>query len=139
MGNSTSLARALLGLDAFRVLAVHESTDKLASKVETKRTFDGSPTCGARARAKDGIRVDIIDPPCFGRPARHGRMKRRGDAGLALIRQRTGLKPRSTYIPKVLQQIVPGQYQQNKWQSRLDPGLRQPENSGFAGGRQCMR
>ncbi len=102
MSNSTSLARSLLGLDVFRVLVVHDSADELATKVETKRNVDGFPACGSRAQAKDGIRVDIRDLPCSGRPAGRVCMKRRGDAGLALIRQRIGLRPQSTYLLEVL-------------------------------------
>ena len=45
--------------------------------IETKITMVGCPTCGVRAQAKDRMRVDIRDLPCFGRPARLVWMKRR--------------------------------------------------------------
>ena len=45
--------------------------------VETTADFVGCPSCGVRAVAKDRIRVEIRDLPCFGRPARLVWLKRR--------------------------------------------------------------
>jgi transposase len=77
MNNPTSLAETLLGLDGFEILEVLENPDELIIHIETKITMVGCPTCGVRAQAKDRMRVDIRDLPCFGRPARLVWMKRR--------------------------------------------------------------
>jgi transposase len=77
MDDATGLAEALLGLDGFGVLAVEETPSEVVVTVETVVDFVGCPTCGVRAEAKDRIRVDIRDLPCFGRPARLVWLKRR--------------------------------------------------------------
>ncbi len=77
MDDATGLAEALLGLDGFAVLAVEETSSEVIVTVETTADFVGCPTCGVRAEAKDRLRVDIRDLPCFGRPARLVWMKRR--------------------------------------------------------------
>lgn len=81
MNNPTSLAEALLGLDGFQILEVTETPDELIINIETKSVVVGCPTCGVRAQAKDRMRVDIRDLPCFGRPARLVWMKRRWRCG----------------------------------------------------------
>ena len=86
MDDATGLAEALLGLNGFRVLAVEETPSEVIVRVETTADFVGCPTCGVRAEAKDRLRVDIRDLPCFGRPARLVWLKRRwrcGDADCA--------------------------------------------------------
>lgn len=77
MDDATGLAEALLGLDGFRVLDVDETPDEVTVTVETTTDVVGCSSCGVRARAKDRVRVDIRDLPCFGRPARLVWMKRR--------------------------------------------------------------
>ena len=77
MDDATGLAEALLGLNGFQVLAVEETPSKLIVMVETTADFVGCPTCGVHAEAKDRVRVDIRDLPCFGRPARLVWLKRR--------------------------------------------------------------
>ncbi len=77
MDNPTSLAEAILGLDGFRILGVHETAEELIINIETKSAVVGCPSCGVRAQAKDRMRVEIRDLPCFGRPARLVWMKRR--------------------------------------------------------------
>ena len=77
MDDATGLAEALLGLDGFGVLAVEETPSEVIVTVETTADFVGCPTCGVRAVAKDRLRVDIRDLPCFGRPARLVWLKRR--------------------------------------------------------------
>ncbi len=77
MDDATGLAEALLGLNGFRVLAVEETPSEVVVMVETTADFVGCPTCGVRAEAKDRVRVDIRDLPCFGRPARLVWLKRR--------------------------------------------------------------
>ena len=81
MNNPTSLAEALLGLDGFQILGVHETPDELIINIETQSTVVGCPECGVRAQAKDRMRVDIRDLPCFGRPTRLVWMKRRWRCG----------------------------------------------------------
>ena len=49
--------------------------------IETTADFVGCPSCGVRAVAKDRIRVEIRDLPCFGRPARLVWLKRRWRCG----------------------------------------------------------
>jgi transposase len=77
MGDGTGLAEALLGLDAFRVLAVSETPAELVVTVETKPVPVGCPSCGLPAEAHDRLRVDVRDLPCFGRPSRLVWLKRR--------------------------------------------------------------
>ena len=77
MDDATGLAEALLGLNGFQVLAVEETPSEVMVMVETTADFVGCPTCGVRAEAKDRVRVDIRDLPCFGRPARLVWLKRR--------------------------------------------------------------
>jgi transposase len=77
MDDATGLAEALLGLDGFAVLAVEETRAEVIVTVETTADFVGCPSCGVRALAKDRLRVDIRDLPCFGRPARLVWLKRR--------------------------------------------------------------
>jgi len=77
MDDATGLAEALLGLDGFVVLSVEETASEVIVTVETTADFVGCPTCGVRAEAKDRVRVDIRDLPCFGRPARLVWLKRR--------------------------------------------------------------
>jgi len=77
MDDATGLAEALLGLDGFRVLGVEETPSEVIVTVESVDDIVGCPSCGVRAVAKDRIRVDIRDLPCFGRPARLILLKRR--------------------------------------------------------------
>ena len=77
MDDATGLAEALLGLNGFRVLAVEETPSEVIVTVETTADFVGCSSCGVRAEAKDRVRVDIRDLPCFGRPARLVWLKRR--------------------------------------------------------------
>ncbi len=77
MDDASGLAEALLGLDGFRVLSVEETPSEVIVTVETTADFVGCPTCGVRAEAKDRVRVDIRDLPCFGRSARLVWLKRR--------------------------------------------------------------
>jgi len=77
MSDATGLAEALLGLDGFIVLEVHETAVEVIIFVETTVVFVGCPTCGTRAESKDRMRVEIRDLPCFGRPARLVWLKRR--------------------------------------------------------------
>jgi transposase len=77
VSDGIGLAEALLGLDGFRVLAVHEEPDELTVTVETTREVVGCGRCGVRAQAHDRMRIEIRDLACFGRPARLVWVKRR--------------------------------------------------------------
>ena len=77
MDDATGLAEALLGLDGFAVLAVEETPAEVIVTVETTADFVGCPSCGVRAEAKDRVRAEIRDLPCFGRAARLIWLKRR--------------------------------------------------------------
>jgi transposase len=77
MSDGTGLAEALLGLDEFRVLEVHETPDELVVTVETTASIAWCTTCGARAEAHDRMPIEVRDLPCFGRPARLVWRKRR--------------------------------------------------------------
>ena len=77
MSDGIGLAEALLGLDGFRVLAVHETNDELVIAVETTATVAWCAACGARAEAHDRMPIEIRDLSCFGRPARLVWRKRR--------------------------------------------------------------
>src|SRR5271169_3289790 len=81
MDDATGLADALLGLDGFRVLSVDETPSEVIVTVETTADYVGCLNCGVRAEAKDRVRVDIRDLPCFGRPARLVWLKRRWRCG----------------------------------------------------------
>ena len=53
MSDGIGLAEALLGLDGFRVLEVHETTDEVVISVKTTARIAWCGACGARAAAHD--------------------------------------------------------------------------------------
>ncbi len=75
--DGSGLAEALLGLDGFRVLSVHEEANEVVVAVETTSEVVGCERCGTRAQAHDRMPIDIRDLACFGRPARLRWIKRR--------------------------------------------------------------
>jgi transposase len=77
VSDGIGLAEALLGLDGFRVLEVHETSDELVITVETTVEFTGCALCGTRAQAHERKTVQVRDLACFGRPARLVWRKRR--------------------------------------------------------------
>ncbi|MDQ6910514.1 MAG: transposase family protein [Actinomycetota bacterium] len=77
MNEGTGLAKALLGLDGFVVLAVSETPAEIVIEVETAAAVVGCSECGTRAQAHERMPVDIRDLACFGRPARLRWIKRR--------------------------------------------------------------
>jgi transposase len=77
VGDGTGLAEALLGLEGFRVLRVHEIPVEVVIEIETTPDRVGCPGCGVRAEAQDRMVVEIRDLPAFGRPARLVWRKRR--------------------------------------------------------------
>ena len=98
MSDATGLAEALVGLNGFRVLEVHETTDELSVIVETTVDLMGCSSCGTRAEAQDRVRVDIRDLPCFGRPARLVWLKRRWRCREADCRAKTWTET-SEHVP----------------------------------------
>jgi transposase len=77
VSDGIGLAEALLGLDGFRVLEVHEDPDELVISIETTSEFVGCASCGTRAEAHERKTVEVRDLACFGRPARLVWRKRR--------------------------------------------------------------
>ncbi len=65
MNSPTSLAEALLGLDGFQILGVHEASEELITNIETRSTVVGCPTCGVRAQARSSqlhAKAVILEP-----------------------------------------------------------------------------
>jgi len=89
VGDGTGLAEALLGLEGFRVLRVHETPVEVAIEIETTADRVGCPGCGVRAEAQDRMVVEIRDLPAFGRPARLVWRKRRWRCREVLCAERT--------------------------------------------------
>jgi len=77
MSDGIGLAEALLGLDGFRVLEVHEATDEVVITIETTAAIAWCGACGARAEVHDRMPIEVRDLACFGRPARLVWRKRR--------------------------------------------------------------
>lgn len=77
MSDGIGLAEALLGLDGFRVLEVHETSEELVITIESTADRVGCARCGVRAEAHDRMSIHVRDLPCFGRPARLVWRKRR--------------------------------------------------------------
>ena len=72
MSDGSGLAKALPGLDGFRVLGVHEATDEVVIAVETTAVIAWCAGCGARAQVHDRTRVEVRDLACFGQPGTAG-------------------------------------------------------------------
>jgi len=67
----TRVCELLIGLPAVRVLGVVDGPDApIAVHVETRVARPSCPGCGRAARVKDRPKVELVDLPCFGRPAR---------------------------------------------------------------------
>lgn len=75
--DGTGLAKALLGLDGFRVLGVDDLDGEVVVLIETRAERVGCFGCGMVAEAQDRLVVEIRDLACFGRPARLRWAKRR--------------------------------------------------------------
>ena len=68
----------MIGLPALGFLGVEDGDDGEARiHVETKASAAGCPVCGVVARVKDRARIELVDLPLFGRPARLVWRKRR--------------------------------------------------------------
>jgi transposase len=67
----TRMCELLVGLPAINVLAVDDDRDDaLVVHIESRVTRPGCAGCGTPAWVKDRPPVELVDLPCFGRPAR---------------------------------------------------------------------
>jgi transposase len=65
------MCELLVGLPGIDVFAVDdERHDAVVVHVESRVERPGCPACGALAWVKDCPAVELVDLPCFGRPAR---------------------------------------------------------------------
>jgi hypothetical protein len=65
------MCERLVGLPAINVLAVDdERVDAVVVHIESRASRPGCAACGAPAWVKDRPLVELVDLPCFGRPAR---------------------------------------------------------------------
>ncbi len=77
MGDRSSDASALLGMDGFVVLSQVEEDGELYVLVETTATVAGCPSCGVKATGHGRSVVQVRDLPAGGRPVRLVWRKRR--------------------------------------------------------------
>jgi len=69
--NATRMCELLVGLPDVNVLAVEDRVDEpIVVHIEARRDPAWCRACGVRARVKDRPWVELVDLPCFGRPAR---------------------------------------------------------------------
>ena len=69
--DATRMCELLVGLPEVNVLAVDdERVDVVAVHIESRASRPGCPACGVPAMVKDRPDVELVDLPCFGRPAR---------------------------------------------------------------------
>jgi transposase len=64
------MCELLVGLPAINVLAVDDRTEVVVVCIESRVERPGCAGCGAPAWVKDRPPVELVDLPCFGRPAR---------------------------------------------------------------------
>jgi transposase len=65
------MCELLVGLPAITVLGVDDQrADAVVVHIEARSPRPGCPACGVSARVKDRPAVELVDLPCFGRPAR---------------------------------------------------------------------
>ena len=77
MGDRSSDASALLGMEGFVVLSQSEEGGEAWVLVETTATVAGCPSCGVKATGHGRSRVQVRDLPAGGRPVRLVWRKRR--------------------------------------------------------------
>jgi hypothetical protein len=69
--DATHTCALLVGLPAVRLLGVEETGGgRIVVHVELAGAPPACPACRARARVKDRDAVELVNLPCFGRPAR---------------------------------------------------------------------
>jgi transposase len=67
----TRMCELLVGLPAVNVLGVDdEHEDMVVVHIEARSSAPPCPGCGGSAWVKDRPAVELVDLPCFGRPAR---------------------------------------------------------------------
>lgn len=67
----TRMCELLVGLPAVNVVAIDDDRDDaVVVHIEQHASRPGCAACGTRAWIKDRPRVELVDLPCFGRPAR---------------------------------------------------------------------
>jgi transposase len=67
----TRMCELLVGLPAINVLGIDDDrSDVVVMHIETCVGRPGCPACGIPAQVKDRPSVELVDLPCFGRPAR---------------------------------------------------------------------
>jgi transposase len=64
------MCELLVGLPAVNVLGVDEHDEAVVVLIESRASPPGCAACGTRAWVKDRPPVELVDLPCFGRPAR---------------------------------------------------------------------
>jgi transposase len=67
--DAIAMCELLVGLPDVTVLEVTEVDDRLRVVVETRGGRPGCPECGSLVTVKDRDTVELVDLPCFGRPA----------------------------------------------------------------------
>ena len=77
MGDRSSGATALLGMDGFVVLSQTEEDGEVWVLVETTADVAGCPSCGVKATGHGRSVVQVRDLPAGGRPVRLVWRKRR--------------------------------------------------------------
>ena len=69
--NATRMCERLVGLPDVNVLAVDDQPNApIVVHIESRLERAWCASCGARAGVKERPRVELVDLPCFGRPAR---------------------------------------------------------------------
>jgi hypothetical protein len=67
----TRMCELLVGLPAVNVLGIDDGRDEvMVVHIESTAAPPPCPGCGRRAWVKDRPTVELVDLPCFGRPAR---------------------------------------------------------------------
>jgi transposase len=68
----TRMCELLVGLPEVNVLGIDDAlgVPVVVVHVESRSSRPGCPSCGRSARVKDRAVVELVDLPCFGRPAR---------------------------------------------------------------------
>jgi hypothetical protein len=64
------MCELLVGLPAVNVLGIDDRVDAVVVYVESRQSKPGCPSCGTAAWVKDRPPVELVDLPCYGRPAR---------------------------------------------------------------------
>ena len=66
----TRMCELLIGLPAINVVGIDDERDDVVVHIEARAERPGCAACGTAAWVKDHPTVELVDLPCFGRPAR---------------------------------------------------------------------